>query len=123
MKKRICGWAVLCLVFSLHETFAATQRLYVWSCVDNICSFSANPLPGVVSYTWRFGDGTFGAGQNVTHSYNTVPGSGTMTGLVTLFYNFSLRSTTVRCYIQWYEPEGVGGIPGPEFFGGTCEGL
>jgi hypothetical protein len=35
---------------------------YQWQCNFEVCTFSANPVSGVASYDWKFGDGTYGSG-------------------------------------------------------------
>ena len=123
MKKAIYGWAVLGFLFCVQGAFASDYR-YTWSCADNACSFSANPVSNALSYYWDFGDDPFASatGQNATHTYDW-PGSGTMTTRVTLTYHLSNGLyKNARCYITWYEP-GVGPPIGPEIIQGICDGF
>jgi hypothetical protein len=113
---------MLFLVISAHEALAVSPYHYDWQCVDQDCSFLANPQSGVLSYDWKFGDGTYGTGQNVTHFYD-FPGSGHMTTKVTLTYHVANGNyINVRCYIEWDEIA-IGGWPGGDIYGGTCEGF
>ena len=117
-------FALLFLVLCAREALAVSQYHYDWQCVDQDCSFSANPLANVLSYDWNFGDVPYaeGTGQSVTHTYD-FPGSGHMTTRVTLSYHFTNGTfRNVRCYIEWDETA-VGGLPGPSVYSGTCEGF
>jgi hypothetical protein len=124
MKAVVRGLVFLLLCLPVTEAVQAShQYFYYWRCVDEVCSFSANQLLGVQSYAWEFGDGTYGAGRNVSHTYD-FPGSGTMGTSVTLTYHFSdpRLDRSVRCYVQWYE-RGIGGDPTTNIFEGTCQGF
>jgi hypothetical protein len=124
MRKSACGLTLLLLASWLQEARAVSQYHYDWQCVDQDCSFSASPVANVLAYEWDFGDVVYaaGTGQNVTHSYD-FPGSGHMTTRVTLSYHFTNGTyRNVRCYIEWDEIA-IGGWPGPDIYGGTCEGF
>lgn len=97
----------------------ADDYSYQWQCNFESCTFIANPVAGVASYDWKFGDGTYGSGQAVSHDYD-FPGSGFQTTRVTLTYHLTNGTyRSVRCYIQWFETT-AGGDPTDYTFSGTC---
>jgi|CXWL01.1.fsa_nt_gi hypothetical protein len=113
----------LCLLFVSERASAVSPYNFQWSCSLTACTFAANPVANVASYDWKFGDGTYGVGQNTSHTY--IPaGAGFATPRVTLSYRFTNGTIrNVRCYIQYYWSGGVGGDPTPTEYSGTCEGF
>jgi hypothetical protein len=123
MKRLVFGLVVLCFALSARQALALSQYHYTWICDDTDCSFSANAVANVSGYEWKFGDGTYGSGQNVNHTYNP-PSPGHGTPRVTLTYHFTNGTVrNVRCYITYYERGGIGGDPTPNLYEGTCEGF
>ena len=67
-----------------------------------LCMKAINPRPtGVLLYTWDFGDGTTGSGQEVTHSYTAV---GQYKVVVDLTYDDGKRDTSWKDIV-------VAGVP------------
>ena len=119
MKKAVFFCGLLGLFLSLHQASAATYQ-YSWSCNLRNCSFSANPVTGISSYTWDFGDGGTGSGLTTSHTY-AAAGAGFFTPRVELTYNFTNGTVrNVRCYIQYYDNGGVGGDPTETQYSGVC---
>lgn len=51
------------------------------TCIGNTIAFSDNSTGTISSYSWNFGDGQFGVGANVSHTYTTL---GTFTVTLTV---------------------------------------
>lgn len=51
--------------------------------VDFSATNTANDFPGAMGFYWDFGDGTYGSGENVTHTY---AGSGSYTACLVVYY-------------------------------------
>lgn len=124
MNKLVRGLMVFCLFFFLSKAAEASNYRFTWECDFASCSFSANPAANIISYNWKFGDSTYGTGQNTAHAYTPCCGSGFYTPRVTLTYHLTNGSyINVRCYIQYYAGGGIGGDPTPPTYGGTCQGF
>jgi PKD domain len=123
VRKLTVGLLAFGLFFLLRGTATASDYRFDWDCIQKTCTFVANPQPLVLSYDWKFGDGTYGTGQSTSHEYPGGP-SGFYTPRVTLTYHLSNGSyINARCYIQYYWSNNAGGDPTPDHYSGTCDGF
>lgn len=120
MKRCVQILAVLVVAFWAQS--ASAQYSYGWQCSFDDCSFTASTPSGVSSYEWKFGDGDYGYGSSVQHSYDgfDFPSCGEQQARVTLtFYLTNGMIVNRRCYVTWWETC-VGGDPTQYFYSGTC---